>query len=131
MRDREVYGLIEKAKQDIGMRLGLLELISREALYQISALTSLIVTIPCIGYFFRKIMNKRIAVLKGVIQKKAGQGQKQDVNRLLEVQRRKRQRIDYKILMKLERDWRKVWRFFKKLNEGGKKDGKEKETKED
>lgn len=78
MRDAEIYRLNNETRQQLGMKIGMLELIAKEALYQVAALVSLIVSIPYIGYFFKKIMNKRIAILKGVIKQKSYQEQEYD-----------------------------------------------------
>jgi len=116
LRDAEIYRLNNETRQQVGMKVGMLELIAKEALYQITALVSFIVLIPCVGYLFRKIMNKRIAKLKGIIGRVSQKDQERKKAMRLEKMRRLRRRLDYKILMKLQRKCRIVWRFLKKLN---------------
>ena len=53
MTDGTIYNIIKDTKEEIyknvGGKLGMLELAAREALYQVAALMSLIVSIPYIG----------------------------------------------------------------------------------
>ena len=75
MRDSAIYKLVENScavvRTELRMRFGMVEGLAKEVTYRVSAMLSIVASIPVFGKWYLNLLNKRVKMFEAMVKQQA------------------------------------------------------------